>query len=497
MHFVPIRRRELVPDPIQESGVVMKITKILFTLLPFPKPVGAYLVKRYPGSVIDLVQNQNIDPTAFNGVSAAKEKADSAEALVTIDNPSIISEWCSSRDKRQGVTDSVLRYWHLPIKDQIAFASKALTPDSARQVLRSDWFCDQAKLVAAPRAGHAAMWEWLEREPTGLSDDQWIAAVSQSSAKGGLATQSFAPYATVNQRTHLAQRLIEGDLDDAAMLACSLVPWIDPDVALDRVAACGDITLQRVGLSNLLDHPSLPDQARVRGFALARELKMLNEMYRLGCPSPGSPVALGIPLAEITDPLQLELITMRSVATSAPRIYQFIQAAASPVAGSSLLARLQHEAPRSALNGSVFAARMLKMLSERSGMTHQASNEELDRLSQRVASQQAMVGLTVPSRHGTPRRFYGNHYVGSDTNSPIPSAEQLLQSPLDEISAMIVGYRVHPRAHEIFTEALTEALGDGSDDASLSRWERFFELIPRTNASIRIGQVITTAVKLG
>lgn len=476
-----------------------RMLRTFMQYLPFPEAVGTYLVRRFPEYVGDLLSNTAVPPEAYEHIVAAKEKADTAISLVTIDNPSMVAAWCASRDKRQGVSDAVVRYWHLPIADQLTFASKALTEDSANQVLRSNGFVDEAKLRAMPRATVPAIWDWLESDPTGLSDDEWFQAFDAACARrGNIRLSDTAPYATLAQRPHLAQRLVAEGCDPAAMVAVSKVAHIDASAALERVIACADTTTRTLGLVALLDHPSLPASVRVAAFEYATQQNQLADVYRFGVPSPGSVLDLGTPLSTLEDPLTVELVAMRAIGTSAPRAYHFVELAEAPGAGTQLLYRFA-EASRHLYADAPAAARAVQALAKRMDLSAivddimPTATASLQAYETRRAEQATAAQLQAPVRHTKPWS-YG--YRSSSSEAAPPRPEDLLECPLDDLSGMLVGYRVSHKAVEVFTELLVEQLGDGTTDASLAKWEQCMQLFARTNGTMRTRQVISTAARL-
>jgi len=476
----------------------VQLVKVLCSTIHFPKKVSDYLVGRFPELVPLLVYNEQVEASSFAPVPASKQSADTAVALLGLNNPDAISEWCKSRDKRQGTCDQVLRSWHLPLASQLDFVSKALTEDSARSVLLSDWFSDKAKLIAASRADSSVIWQWLASDPVGLSDEEWVKAMCLASSK--LCYDGYAPmYAALIHRPHLAQHLLESD-SLAAVLATSMVPWIDPALALERLGSYKSETYSvlRIGLIPFLDHPSLPTEFRTKGFALAAGNGLMPYVSRAGCPSPGSALDIGQPLGSLTDPLLVELVASRSLLTP-HRVSQLVQLAAAPAAGLQVLARAS-EAPRSVLQGSIGFIRPLVALASRIGDREELGltlPNHVSTVSDFEASvrMKALVGAMEKPKQHTVRRYRYTHQYGS-SEYPDLTVEAVLDSPLEELAGKISGYRIPLNASEVATETIISKLGSGDSERSLSAWENFFQILPRTNAKIKFRQVLTSSVKL-
>lgn len=461
----------------------------------FPKSTTDYLVARFPELVPFLVVNDEVDATSFSPIQAAKQPADTATALLGLNNPDVISEWCKSRDKRQGTCDQVLRSWHLPLASQLAFASKALSLDSARDALLSDWFSDKAKLDLAPRADGGVIWQWLASDPSGLSDEEWVRAVSLAASK--LCHDGYAPmYAAIIHRPHLAPSLLELD-SLAALLGASLVPWVDPSRALERLSAFNGSEL-RIGLIPFLDHPSLPSDARARGFDLARSNRLLNAAYRAGCPSPGSALDLGVPLGSLTDPLVVELVASRSL-LAPHRVSQLAQLSSAPAANLQVLARLG-EAPRQVLQASLGYIRPLAALAARLDAKEDLAATVPNFLTtvaefdENVRKRALIAAMDKPSQHTSPRFRYTYSYGSSEY--PDFTVDDVLDTPLEDLPGKIGGYRVPMNASEAATEAILSKLGDCTTEKSQKSWENFFQILPRSNAKLKLRQVLSSSVKL-
>lgn len=473
-----------------------RTVQTICTQISFPKPVADYLIERFPEHVSHLVVNSNLDPASFTSVSAAKASANFAEALVSLNNPDIISDWCKSRDKRQGVSDIVLRYWHLPKEEQLAYASKPLSEDSAREVLRSNWFADDVKLIAAQRASGLEIWSWLDSEPASLSDEDWIKAVSLASGKYVNEVLHQA-YSTFMQRPHLAQRLLESDAPGLSMLAASMVSYIDPSVALDRIANVPP-EWRKLGLIPFLDHPSLPRDIRVRGLSLADSCGLSEFVHRIGVPSPDSPMTLGVPLYELKDKTLVEMVAMRSLSTST-RIAQFVQLSQAPGAPGSILYRTM-DIPRSMLHSSPSYLRPLKDLAKKTNtfeaLTRGFGNvlEAFKQIEERNTSQALVSKLSKPMQHTPARRNYLYHY--GDSNAKPPAPEDLLNSSFEDLPQLISGYRVSPESAKVCSTVMVERLGDGTTPDSLRRWENFFQLAPKMTSNMKFSAVLSMAVRL-
>lgn len=472
----------------------MNVFKALSSVIHFPKTVSDYLVARFPESIRSLAVNEHVEPSSFDGVVVAKQPADLAQNLLGMNNPSLVATWCKSRDKRQGACDMVLRHWYLPLEDQHAFASKALTNDAAREVLRSKWFSDSAKLVAASRAFPFDIWNWLETDPADLSDEDWCKAFNLASVTTHR-DQLTAVYSTLMQRPHLAMTLVADGTPATRALAVSMVPWIDADTAITLLSEEKDTDLVRLGLLQMLDHPSLPHDARVAGFALATDRGVIRDVYRDGCPSPGSALALGVPLGSLLDPLQVELVASRAF-TPAHRYAHFAQLVMAPAASASTLYRMNDVSYRS-IQGSPGLARPIAALAARVGgndaLTHlgEVAKESAD---SRTRAQQHAAGLKAPFQHAEGRRTYTRWYGSSDVKSV--TADEILETKLDELTAKVVGYRVAENAAEVLSAVVLERLGDATDDVSKKRWENFLQLLPRTAGSVQLKALLATSVRL-
>ena len=472
----------------------MNVFTALSSVIHFPKTVSDYLVARFPDTIRSLAVNEHVEPSSFDGVVVAKQPADLAQNLLGMNNPSLVSAWCKSRDKRQGACDTVLRHWYLPLEDQHAFASKALTDDTAREVLRSKWFADSAKLVAAPRAVPFDIWNWLESDPVDLSDEEWCKAFNLASVTT-YRDQLTAVYSTLMQRPHLAMTLVADGTPATRALAVSMVPWIDADAAIALLAQEKDTDLVRLGLLQMLDHPSLPHDARVAGFALATERGVIRDVYRDGCPSPGSALAIASPLGSLTDPLQVELVVSRAF-TPAHRYAHFAQLAMAPAASAATLYRMNDVSYRS-VQGSPGLARPIAALAARVG-----GHDALARLGEmakesadsHARSQQYAAGLKEPFQHAAGRRIHTRWY-GSSEVKPL-TAEELLETKIEELAAKVVGYRVAENASEVLSAVVLERLGNADDDVSKKRWENFLQLLPRTAGSVQLKALLATSVRL-
>jgi hypothetical protein len=475
----------------------MNVFPTLSTVFRFPKTVSDYLVARFPGLIDRLVRNEHVSPSSFDGIAIAKQSSDVAEALLGMNNPQAIAAWCKSRDKRQGTCDQVLYSWYLPNDLQKDFASKALSSETAREVLESKWFSDSAKLTAAHRADPHQVWIWLESGAEGLTDDEWLMAFNLAS-KAVSRENPISCYASLMLRPHLAATLIAEGTATSAALAASMVPWIDPAVALERLAAETDPSTLRLGLLPLLDHPSLSTEFRVQGFALAESKGMLSDVYRLGCPSPDSPLDLGVPLGSLTNPHLVELVVSRSM-LHAHRVAQFAQACTSLAAPASVVYRM-HDLPHRTTAASPGFALPLQALAKRHMLaqvceraTH--SNAVVNILEERRRAQKLAAELKEPHQHSPGRRQYRTYWYGSGDVAPA-TAEELLNTPLDELVAKVVGYRVDPNTSVIFSDLVIAKLGDASDEDSQKRWETFLQLLEKTKGSIKFGTVLSTATKL-
>lgn len=475
----------------------MNVFPALSTVFRFPKTVSDYLVIRFPGLIDKLVRNEHVSPTSFDDIVIAKQSSDVAECLLGMNNPRAVAEWCKSRDKRQGTCDQVLYAWHLPKDLQQEFASKALSDDTARELLDSKWFSDSAKLTAASRANPHAVWIWLESGAYGLTDDEWFTAFNLAS-KTVARENPFSCYSSLMLRPHLAARLVSEGVATASALAASMVPWIDPAVALERLATETDPSTLRLGLLPLLDHPSLSTEFRTQGFALAASKGMLSDVYRLGCPSPGSPLDLGVPLGSLTDPHLVELVASRSL-LNAHRVAQFVQACTSPAAPASVVYRM-HDLPHRTMADSPGFAIPLEALAKRHALTqvceratHAVSAVGL--LEERRRLQKLAADLKEPHQHSPGRRQHRTYWYGSNDAAPA-STEELLNTPLDELAAKVVGYRVSPETSVVLSDLVVAKLGDASDEGSQKRWETFLQLLEKTSGSIKFGTVLSTATKL-
>jgi len=472
----------------------MKVFMSFCTVFHFPKSVSDYLVARFPEYLPSLTSNNSVDPGSFDGVLVAKQPADVAENLLGMNNPDLVAAWCKSRDKRQGTCDKVLRYWYLPLDSQHAFASKALSQDSAREVLGSQWFADSAKLVAAPRAQAFTVWNWLESEPTSLTDAEWLQAFNLASASVQR-EQLSSCYSTLMQRPHLAQSLVTDGTPAARALAVSMVPWIDPVSALERLAGEENMDLFRLGLLAMLDHPSLPHAVRKDGFELAARRGISRDVYRLGCPSPGSPLALGRPLGSLVDPLQVELAASRTL-QHPHRMAQFAQLASAPAASEATLYRLDEVPARNGYMCPGFLqpiAALAKRVDGGHAFSVHARNG-IDSLAERNRLRELAEKLQVPTQHTSGRRDRAWWY-GSSEKPPL-TTKDVLESKLDEIVGKVVGYNVAENAAEVFSATVLEHLGDASDEVSQKHWESFVQLLPRTAGSMKFKSILSTAVRL-
>jgi hypothetical protein len=478
-----------------------KISTLICKILPFPVNVGPHLVAKQPEHFEAFVYNDSIAPSAFDTHNPAKLSVDIATQILVMKNPNMIKAWCSSRDKRQGPCDLVMRHWSLDSQTQLAFASKPLTEDSARQVLDSNSFVDSSKLVAAARASYHAIWSWLKREPVGLSDDEWVSAFELAASKS-ITPLGDDVQATLHQRPHLAQRLLDSEDDGVATAACAAVPWVDAAAALTRIKSIKGPRFKSEALCLLLDHPSLPTAVREDGFAYATEQKLLVELYRYGCPSPGSALAVGVPLNELTDPLMVELISSRPIAQHPARMHQMAQMCGSAAAGVQLLERFS-ELPHRVGNFLPSLARGPLALAHRCsvmavGHPLRDMQNEMQSRKERLETQTAIAALTEPVQTTEPygymrrqRRYYGGN------GTVLPTVDDLLDAPLGELAGLIGGYSAHEDAASLLTGALTERLGDGSTDESLSKWEQFIMLLSKTGDTVKIRQVATSAARLG
>jgi hypothetical protein len=435
-----------------------------------------------------------VEPSSFDGVLAAKQPADLAQNLLRLNNPDLVSTWCMSRDKRQGACDTVLRHWYLPLKEQHAFTSKALTSDTAREVMRSGWFADSAKLAASSRAVPSNIWNWLESEPVDLSDEEWCKAFNLASVSTSRDTL-MAVYSTLMQRPHLAMTLVTDGTPAARVLAVSMVPWIKADAAIALLSEEKDTDLLRLGLLHMLDHPSLPHDARVAGFALAADRGVLHAVYRDGCPSPGSALALGVPLGSLLDPLQVELVASRAFAP-AHRYAHFSQLATAPAASTAMLYRLNDVVYRS-MQSSPGLVRPVAALAARV-KEHNAiarlGEVVRESAATRLAAQQHAAGLKKPFQHSVGRRSYTHHYGSSEVAHL--TADDLLETKLEELTSKVAGYRVAENASEVLSTVLLDRLGDATDDVSKKCWENFLQLLPRTAGSVKLKALLTTSVRL-
>lgn len=473
-----------------------RVIPTLCTTVHFPSSVAEFLITRFPDLIGHLVHNDKIEPVSFSDVPAAKQSADTAAALLALKNPSTISEWCKSRDKRQITTEQVLRYWHLPLTDQLQFASKAVSADTARTALRSEWFSDKAKFAISIRANGSDVWDWLESEPAGLTDDEWFEAFVLAASS---ATDLTAAHSAMLQRPHLSARLVEHESGTVAALAVAMVPWISPDRALARIESMTGTSFES-GLVAFVDHPSLPTEFRVKAFELAATRGVLEALHREGCPSPGSALDLGIPLSSIEDPLVLELVTMRSCMTPV-RLSHFVQAVAAPAASSATVARC-YSLPVSMLQTTVSFNRALLGLARRVGvdlclqssLTAEPQKRLLAAVSERAHSQAAAAALAEPTQHTAARSRYMYHYGNSDAPAPTPNS--LLDTSIEELPGKISGYRSSTDAPEILSALLVERLGDGSDEKSKSNWENFFQLLSRTATTVKFKMVLNSASRL-
>lgn len=474
----------------------MNVFASLSSVIKFPKTVSDYLVARFPEYVRALSMNGNVEPSAFNGVDAAKQSSDLAENLLGMNNPTLVSAWCKSRDKRLGTCDSVLRHWNLPLEDQHAFASKALADDTARAVLRADWFADSAKLVAAARANPCDIWSWLESDPSSLSDEQWCKAFNLASVTTHR-EQLTAVYSTLMQRPHLAMTLVTNGTPAARALAVSMVPWIDPNVALALLSEEKDMNLLRLGLLQMLDHPSLPHDARVAGFALAAASDMLHAVYRDGCPSPGSALAFGVPLGSLVDPLQVELVASRAF-VPAHRYAHFAQLAMAPAASDATLHRMNDTSFRTVQGSPGLSGPLAALAARAGGNDHHAlvrlAVVSKESAANRAREQQLAAGLKKPKQHSSSRRTRANWHGSSDF--PPVSPDDLLETRLDEIVGKVAGYRVAENSAEVISSVLLDRLGNATTDESKRRWENFIQLLPRTAGSVQLKTLLAGAVRL-
>jgi hypothetical protein len=123
---------------------------------------------------------------------------------------------------------------------------------------------------------------------------------------------------------------------------------------------------------------------------------------------------------------------------------------------------------------------------------------EMQSRKERLEMQTAIAALTEPVQTTEPygymrrqRRYYGGN------GTVLPTVDDLLDAPLGELAGLIAGYSAHEDAASLLTGALTERLGDGSTDESLSKWEQFVMLLSKTGDTVKIRQVATSAARLG
>jgi hypothetical protein len=478
----------------------VQFVKIVMRVIPFPEPVATFFVRRFVENLDVLVLNQAIPDAAFTGSNTAKASADTAEKLLRRNNPTLLSAWCASRDRREGTVHTVLQHWKLPPNDQAALASKALSADAAHAALKSPWMGNAAKCIAARRASADAVLEWLATDPTDISDQEFLDAMGRL-ATDDISMSSVGLYAALHSRPHLLAQMVSGDLLKLAMAACAFADHIDHAAAFERIEATTDPHLRLQGLLNLLDHPALDPDVRERGFALAEHVGAMHSVYSLGCPSPGSMLVSPVPLSEIDDARLLEALASRSPMVSAARPFQFVELAAAPAASTALVHRIATIQP-ARLHESVAAARTLRALALRIGHVpvnrygdFWRSNEQLiDVDDNRRASVAEAAALAAPCRNPGTYDTGSPNYWG--TSGDQVDCDEMSEMSLDAVIVALSSYRAHRTNPQTVADVLGGHLGTGEDEASLRRWENFILLAAKTAPSMALGKVASTAARL-
>lgn len=479
----------------------MSLVRTMVRSLPFPESIARLLVKQFGDQLQYLLDNDDVPDVAFAEVNPAKLPARMAESLLGRQNPEMIASWCMSRDKREGALDVVLRHWSLPVAEQCALASKALSDDTACAVLRNQAFADVAKLNAVPRARPGAVVHWLASHPSSLSDDEFLAALQTLPATKNMLDDP-AVYNALYARRHLLGNILNNSNPQLALAACAFADDVDNAAAFERCMSETVPELRTRGLINLLDHPSLHEEVRVRAYAASKELGCYAEVLEAGCITPGSLLASSTPLRAISDVQLLDVLTARPLSKSTPaRICQAADMVLAPAATTELVYRLSGKYVDQA---STATARVLMSfataeehaiprddLLRMTFWAHQNSAVESDE--QHRSADRAAHALDAPQRASKPSTRYVSYW---GKNGDVYTAAALLDMPVESLPDAIDRYRSNDRNRQTCVGVLVSMLGDGSSSHSLECWERFFQLAQRATPNITLAKLAKSAVKL-
>jgi len=476
--------------------------------LPLPEQVTAALIERTPRHHDALAKNPAIGTLAAT-LATKKLCAQSMGEIACSDHPEVLDAILSTRERRDGVLATLLSYWRLGASDQLRFVNRSLSESIANQVLTSDRFGHDAKLVAHRRASLPTVETWLLT--SALSDQKIFDLLSAYRAKRP-SDLSSTTLALASARPGLRHLLANATVPCLIEAACyAPINSVEDQRRVVEFVTNNSNSVMVSSFVALLLQPSLDRDLRYELWQLLDELpsnsyqSVRYECYRYGVATPEADIHVGRPLGSVTDNSVVEkILTSQVVAQRGYQDVNYLRAGVlfdlcgNPHLDADTKQRLLVQAV-SLFEESTFrnidglataVASLASSLADDQKHCHRmlrlagswhGFDTSLEARSRRQANQAASAAKTTSERSGA----YGRDVLVAKLGT--------YGEPEKESPSRTSWYRNDEICH--LAAYLTGRLGDGSTSDSLDAWFLFFDMGEQTPTA-SFEQLADTALRM-
>jgi len=465
--------------------------------LSLPDTVLDVLVEHLGRDCVDSIcLNRELGSYAVKLLSN-KPSATAVRDLAYRNDPAFVDAILDTRERRDSVLAMLRSHWALPIEYQMRFVKRSLSSSLANEVLEDQNFCDAAKQIAAKRADSSVATTWLLESSLGDQEifDDFLARLAKN--PHGLEQEMLCLLAL---RPALRHQAANSTYESVKTAAC----WVEITDPADQETLAAFALEQHAKrtyrpLVGLIGQASLRPELRER---LWQELghiapisqennPALVQIYQLATPRSSASLWPTVPVAEVSDLAQLEMLAAYANISSSTWSVRYRQV--------SLLTELSRNAH---LTEELRFRVMSQALALREGI-HGSLTEALDQVVETAAAQLATEEVNAAAVVNKIGYAYGYHQTKRTRESraaqvtrilelekpncgngptptrraAVPEGWSLESSQSGSLSPSNVSLYSETRAADL-TAYLTTRLGDATTSLSQHAWRYFANMLP-------------------